>query len=127
MKIIHTSDWHLGCRLYNYDRTDEEERLFGRLADIAAEERPDALVVSGDVFNTGAPGSWLYTQEVKLELKISEEPLMGRVKISMVFHGEPTVMSVGPKSFLNIFHYLISVKHNHYITVTLSVQTVNSR
>ena len=57
MKIIHTSDWHLGCRLYNYDRTDEEDFFFRRLADIVARECPDALVVSGDVFNTGAPGN----------------------------------------------------------------------
>ena len=33
MKIIHTSDWHLGHRLYNYDRTDEEEHFFGQLAE----------------------------------------------------------------------------------------------
>ena len=57
MKIIHTSDWHLGHRLYNYDRTDEEEHFLRQLADVVAWERPDALVVSGDVFHTGAPGN----------------------------------------------------------------------
>ena len=57
MKIIHTSDWHLGHRLYNYDRSDEEQRFFGQLADIAGKERPDALVVAGDVFHTSAPGN----------------------------------------------------------------------
>ena len=57
MKIIHTSDWHLGHRLYNYDRTDEEEHFLRQLADVVQRERPDALVVSGDVFHTGAPGN----------------------------------------------------------------------
>ena len=57
MKIIHTSDWHLGHRLYNYDRADEETHFFAQLADLVARERPDALVVSGDVFHTGAPGN----------------------------------------------------------------------
>lgn len=57
MKIIHTSDWHLGHRLYNYDRTDEEEHFLRQMADVVAQERPDALVVSGDVFHTGAPGN----------------------------------------------------------------------
>ena len=57
MKIIHTSDWHLGHRLYNYDRTDEEEHLFRQLAAVVERERPDALVVGGDVFHTGAPGN----------------------------------------------------------------------
>ena len=57
MKIIHTSDWHLGDRLFNYDRTDEEEHFFGQLAAAVSRERPDALVVSGDVFDMGAPGN----------------------------------------------------------------------
>ncbi len=57
MKIIHTSDWHLGHRLYNYDRTDEEEHFFGQLAATVQGERPDALVVGGDVFHSGAPGN----------------------------------------------------------------------
>ena len=57
MKIIHTSDWHLGHRLYNYDRTDEEEHFFAQLAAIVEKEQPDALVVGGDVFHTGVPGN----------------------------------------------------------------------
>ena len=57
MKIIHTSDWHLGHRLYNYDRSDEEVDFFRQLAELVEKECPDALVVSGDVFHTGVPGN----------------------------------------------------------------------
>ena len=57
MKIIHTSDWHLGDRLSNYDRTDEEDHFFGQLAAVVEREQPDALVVSGDVFDMGVPGN----------------------------------------------------------------------
>ncbi|MCR5414637.1 MAG: exonuclease SbcCD subunit D [Kiritimatiellae bacterium] len=57
MKIIHTGDWHLGHRLYNYDRTDEEAYFFAQLASAVERERPDAMVVSGDVFHTGTPGN----------------------------------------------------------------------
>ena len=57
MKIIHTSDWHLGHRLYNYDRSDEEDHFFLQLSDLVCSEQPDALVVCGDVFHTGAPGN----------------------------------------------------------------------
>lgn len=57
MKIIHSSDWHLGQRLYNYDRTDEERYFFKQLRAAVAEERPDALLVCGDVYHTGAPGN----------------------------------------------------------------------
>ena len=57
MKIIHTSDWHLGGRLHGWDRSDEEDRFFSQLRAAVANERPDALLVSGDVFDTGTPGN----------------------------------------------------------------------
>ena len=57
MKIIHTSDWHLGRRLYGWDAAEEEDRFFAQLADAVGEEEPDALVVCGDIFDTGAPGN----------------------------------------------------------------------
>ena len=57
MKIIHTSDWHLGHRLYNYDRTDEEEHFFDQLAETVRAENPDVLVAAGDIFHSGVPGN----------------------------------------------------------------------
>lgn len=57
MKIIHTSDWHLGNRLHNWDGTEEEEHFFAQLGAVVEDEKPDALVVSGDIFDTGAPGN----------------------------------------------------------------------
>ena len=55
MKIIHTSDWHIGQTLYNYSREEEHIYFFNRLKNIIIEEKPDALVVSGDVFHSATP------------------------------------------------------------------------
>lgn len=55
MKILHTSDWHIGQTLRNYDREDEQRHFFRILADILRREKPDALVVAGDVFHTSLP------------------------------------------------------------------------
>ena len=49
MKILHTSDWHLGHTLYNYDRTAEQQSFLRQLTRIVTEEQPDAMVVSGDL------------------------------------------------------------------------------
>ncbi len=58
MKIIHTADLHLGQIIYqNYDRVDEHEHFFKQLRDICSEEKPDALVVSGDVFDIPQPSA----------------------------------------------------------------------
>lgn len=55
MKIIHTSDWHIGQTLHQYSRDDEHKYFFNQLKDIILEEKPDALIVSGDVFHSSTP------------------------------------------------------------------------
>jgi len=57
MKIIHTSDWHLGHVLYGYDRSGEQRSMLSQIEEIVGEEKPDALVVSGDVYHTGQPSA----------------------------------------------------------------------
>ena len=57
MKIIHTSDWHLGDKIHGWDRADEDEHLFSQLKAVVTKERPDALLIGGDIFDTGTPGN----------------------------------------------------------------------
>lgn len=57
MKIIHTSDWHLGHILYEHDRTAEHAAFLSQLRDIVAEEKPDALLVSGDIYDRTNPST----------------------------------------------------------------------
>ena len=57
MKLIHTSDWHLGHILYGYDRSREQRSMLGQIEEIVGNEKPDALVVSGDVYHTGQPSA----------------------------------------------------------------------
>ena len=55
MKIIHTSDWHLGARLHEEDRFGEQQGFLEWLLQLMEDEKPDALVVAGDVFDVKAP------------------------------------------------------------------------
>lgn len=58
MKIIHTADLHLGQILYqNYDRVDEHIHFFRQLERWCREEQPDALIVSGDIFDLQQPSA----------------------------------------------------------------------
>lgn len=58
MKIIHTADLHLGQVIYqNYDRSDEHRHFFRQLEQWCKEEQPDALLVSGDVFDIQQPSA----------------------------------------------------------------------
>ncbi|WP_251452973.1 exonuclease subunit SbcD [Parasutterella muris] len=55
MKILHTSDWHLGRRLYDFDRYDAFEQFLSWLLSMIETEKIDALVVAGDIFDTCVP------------------------------------------------------------------------
>ena len=55
MRLLHTSDWHLGQVMYEHGRTWEHARFLAWLLDTLAAERIDALLIAGDVFDTANP------------------------------------------------------------------------
>lgn len=58
MKILHTADLHLGQVMYqNYTREEEHDRFFSQLDAWCGLHRPEALVVSGDIFDIQQPGA----------------------------------------------------------------------
>lgn len=57
MKILHTSDWHLGHQLFEYDRSEEQQDFLRQLREMVLFEQPDALLVSGDVFHYCSPSA----------------------------------------------------------------------
>lgn len=57
MKLLHTSDWHLGRALYGRKRYEEFEKFLDWLSDTIHREQVDALLIAGDVFDTGTPSN----------------------------------------------------------------------
>ena len=58
MKFIHTADLHIGQIIYqNYERSDEHAHFFRQLKQWCRQENPDALLVSGDVFDVQQPSA----------------------------------------------------------------------
>ncbi|MBX2929660.1 MAG: exonuclease SbcCD subunit D C-terminal domain-containing protein [Saprospiraceae bacterium] len=55
MKILHTSDWHLGQKFLSNDREEEHRRALLWLVETVQTEQVDALLVAGDVFDIGNP------------------------------------------------------------------------
>lgn len=55
MKILHTSDWHVGKVLKGQSRAEEHTQVLAQVIDIAREERPDLVIVAGDLYDTAAP------------------------------------------------------------------------
>ena len=55
MKLLHTSDWHLGKRLEDFSRIVEQQAVLQEICEIAEREQVDAVLVAGDLFDTFNP------------------------------------------------------------------------
>src|SRR5580658_6094729 len=55
MKILHTSDWHVGKVLKGRDRSDEHAAVLGDIVQTARNEDVDLVLIAGDLFETSAP------------------------------------------------------------------------
>ena len=58
MRIIHTSDWHLGQRLLGESREVEHREFLKWLLELLEEKKPDVLIVAGDIFDSATPPSY---------------------------------------------------------------------
>ncbi len=58
INILHTSDWHLGKKLYKYERRQEHELFLEWLESTIEKEKIDVLLVAGDIFDSPTPPNY---------------------------------------------------------------------
>ena len=58
MRILHTSDWHLGQHFMGKSRESEHQAFLDWLIELVKEQHIDALIIAGDIFDTGTPPSY---------------------------------------------------------------------
>lgn len=57
MKILHTADWHLGKRLHEFSRIEEQREVLEEICQIAEEQDVDAVLIAGDLYDTFNPSN----------------------------------------------------------------------
>lgn len=57
MRLLHTSDWHLGQTLHNFERSFEQQCFLDWLLDALEAEQADALLIAGDIFDNPNPSA----------------------------------------------------------------------
>lgn len=62
MRILHTSDWHLGQHFMGKTRQAEHQAFCAWLIEQVREQAVDAVLIAGDIFDTGAPPSYAREQ-----------------------------------------------------------------
>lgn len=57
MKFFHLSDLHIGLRLMNRDLKEDQEYILKQIVEIAVKEKPDAIVIAGDIYDKAVPSA----------------------------------------------------------------------
>lgn len=102
MRLLHTSDWHLGRSLYDKKRYDEFESFLNWLAEFIDGEKIDLLLVAGDIFDSSAPGNRAQELYYGFLWQISQS-CCRHVVIIGGNHDSPTFLDA-PKNLLNMLN-----------------------
>jgi exonuclease SbcD len=55
MRLLHTSDWHIGVAHHGLDRTADHDKVFAQIKALAIEEKVDVILNTGDLFDNAYP------------------------------------------------------------------------
>lgn len=97
MKILQTSDWHLGKRLHQVDLTEDHKRFFDWFLEKIKKEAIDVVLVSGDVFDLANPSSEARKLYYEVLLELSRRHCT--VILTGGNHDSPSVLNA-PKEIL---------------------------
>ena len=112
MKILHTSDWHIGRSLYGRKRYDEFSAFLDWLAEFIQTESVDALLVAGDIFDTSTPSNHAQELYYRFLCKVSASCCRNIVVIAGN-HDSPSFLNA-PKELLRALnvHVVGSITEN---------------
>ena len=108
LKIIHTADWHIGKIVNEFSMIDDQKFILNSLIELIRAERPDALVIAGDLYDRSIPPVEAVELlddvfcKVLLELKTPILVIAGN-------HDGAERMSFGSKLFINNGLYIAGV------------------
>ncbi|MFD0797269.1 exonuclease SbcCD subunit D [Maribacter chungangensis] len=100
MKILHTSDWHIGKQLHKYDLAEDLNLFFDWLISYMKTEAVDVLLVSGDVFDQANPSQAAFKQYYDVLRRLVQ--LDCKIIITGGNHDSPAVLNA-PKELLKAF------------------------
>ncbi len=113
MKLLHTSDWHLGRSLYGKKRQDEHEAFLDWLANTIEQNRIDSLLVAGDVFDSSTPPNSAQEQYYRFLCRAAASSGLRHIVIIAGNHDSPSFLSA-PKELLKALniHVVGSISGN---------------
>ncbi len=92
MRILHTADWHLGAQLHEQSRLPEQEEFLKWMLRTMDQEKPDALLIAGDVFDSCAPSNAALNLYYEFLSAVFRHCLCRRVVVVGGNHDSPSLL-----------------------------------
>ena len=128
MKILHTSDWHLGHTIAGYDRTEEQQQMLDQMVAIVREQQPDVFLLSGDVYHTSQPTTAVQTMFNKTIVRLHDACPSMTIIVTAGNHDSGSKHEIfrTPWEYLNVYmvgsfrkdnpsSHIIEVPHKGYV------------
>ena len=102
MRIIHTSDWHLGHQLLGISRQFEQQQFLDWLFTQLQLHKVDALLVAGDIFDSANPPAWAWQQLYRFLAKLKQQLPQLNIVLVAGNHDSPSKLDA-PDQLLKAF------------------------
>jgi exonuclease SbcD len=124
MRIVHTSDWHIGHKLYDKSREIEHKLFFQWLYSFIKEQRVELLLVSGDIFDSSIPSN--SSLKIYYDFLISlQDTECKSVIITAGNHDLPSTLDA-PKEILKTLNiYIFAKAENELNSMILPIKNSN--
>ena len=107
LRILHTSDWHLGMNLCGRKRLDEAEAFTGWLVELLERERINVVIIAGDIFDSVMPGNGAQEIYYRFLAEASALPCCRHIIIIGGNHDSPSLLEA-PSALLKRLNVHVS-------------------
>ena len=121
MKILHTSDWHLGQNFMGKSRVEEHKAFLSWLLKIIKEKEIEVLLVSGDIFDTGTPPNYALELYYNFLKELSSIKTLITTIITAGNHDSVSTLKV-PKQLLEVLkvHVITNGDENENVIIPIN-------
>lgn len=113
MKILHTSDWHLGRSLYGKKRYEEFEAFLNWLSITISEEKIEVLLVAGDIFDTTTPSNQAQALYYKFLCRVATS-CCRHIVIIAGNHDSPSFLNAPKELLLSLNVHVVAAVSDQY-------------
>lgn len=106
LRLLHTSDWHLGAPFHRFDRAEDEEAALAQLVALCRARAVDAVLIAGDIFDTAHPGAEAQGRWYRVLSQLVHEAGVGQV-VAIAGNHDSGARLDSPRPLLEPFRIIV--------------------